>query len=149
MLAQKPEVIITKLPSKSCVFSHWWMMNTNYQATISAKGLRDSSPRNENSLIIYSGVAGGNFVRAESNTVKVNSDRFLRRNLTTEKTLHASMLLVLAHPSARKPRHYKLTRNEVVFNCIGFGSNTFYPWDSRSVLWTQTLHPPLYRHSGE
>ena len=24
-----------------------------------------------------------------------------------------------------------------------------YPWNTRSVVWTQTLHPPLYLHSGE
>ena len=27
------------------------------------------------------------------------------------------------------------------FNCIGFYCNKVYLWDSRSVLWTQTLHP--------
>ena len=31
----------------------------------------------------------------------------------------------------------------------GFSSNKVYPWDSRDVLWTQTLHPPLHRQSGE
>ena len=35
------------------------------------------------------------------------------------------------------------------FNCIGFGCNALYPWDSRSVLWTQTVQPSLHRHSGE
>ena len=28
------------------------------------------------------------------------------------------------------------------FNCVGFGCNAVYPWNSRSVLLTQTLHPP-------
>ena len=27
-------------------------------------------------------------------------------------------------------------------NCVGFGCNTVYPWDSIRVLLTQTLHPP-------
>ena len=34
------------------------------------------------------------------------------------------------------------------FNCIGFGCNTVYPWNFKSVVWTQTLHPPLHRHRG-
>ena len=39
--------------------------------------------------------------------------------------------------------------SNIYFNCIGFGCNAVYPWNYRSVLWTQTLHPPLNRHSGE
>ena len=29
------------------------------------------------------------------------------------------------------------------FNCIWFCWNAVYPWNSRSFLWTQTLHPPF------
>ena len=35
------------------------------------------------------------------------------------------------------------------FNCSGFAWNTVYPWDSKRVLWTRILHPPLHLHSGE
>ena len=37
----------------------------------------------------------------------------------------------------------------IYFHCIGFGCNTVYPWNSRSVVWTQTLHPPVHLQSGE
>ena len=30
----------------------------------------------------------------------------------------------------------------IYLNCIGFGCSTVYPWNSKGVLWTQTLHPP-------
>ena len=45
-----------------------------------------------------------------------------------------------------------ITSEEAVaidFNCIGFGCIAVYPWDSKSVLWTQTLHPPRHRHRDE
>ena len=35
------------------------------------------------------------------------------------------------------------------FICIRFSSNELYLWNSRSVLWTQTLHPTLHWQSGE
>ena len=35
------------------------------------------------------------------------------------------------------------------FNWLGFGCNKVYPLNSGSVLWTQTLHPLVHRHSGE
>ena len=31
-----------------------------------------------------------------------------------------------------------------ILSHIGFGSNAVYPWNSKSVLWTQTLHPPQW-----
>ena len=36
-----------------------------------------------------------------------------------------------------------------IFNCIGFGCNLVYPWNSKSVFWAQTLHPHLHWHRGE
>ena len=30
----------------------------------------------------------------------------------------------------------------IYFGSIGFGCHTVYPWNSKSVLWTLTLHPP-------
>ena len=46
-----------------------------------------------------------------------------------------------------------LTFEEVVttiyYNCIWFGCNAVHPWNYKSVLWIQTLHPPLHRHSGK
>ena len=32
--------------------------------------------------------------------------------------------------------------NRIYFNCIGFCWNKVYTWNSRRVLWTQTLQPP-------
>ena len=37
------------------------------------------------------------------------------------------------------------TFKESVVSCIGFGCNAVYPWNSQSVVWTQTVHPPLHR----
>ena len=32
---------------------------------------------------------------------------------------------------------------------LDLSATLFTPWDSKSILWTQTLHPPLNLHSGE
>ena len=37
----------------------------------------------------------------------------------------------------------------IYFNYIGFGCNTVYPWNSKSVLWTQPLHRPFHQHNAE
>ena len=72
---------------------------TGGRGFFSAGLVRDSSPKNENSLIIYSplyrwkggspkntsGVSGVNFVGAESDTFEVNGESFFRRNKTTEQ----------------------------------------------------------------
>ena len=34
------------------------------------------------------------------------------------------------------------TSGHHLLQCIGFACNTVHPWNSTSVLWTQTLHPP-------
>ena len=52
-----------------------------------------------------SGVSRVNFVAAESNTIEVHGVLFFKLNKTTEKTQHASILLLWCHPSVRKPRH--------------------------------------------
>ena len=37
----------------------------------------------------------------------------------------------------------------ITFNCLGFGCDAVHPWDSKSVFWTQPLHPPFHRRRGE
>lgn len=37
----------------------------------------------------------------------------------------------------------------LVFCCIGFGFKVAYLWDSKSVPWTENLHPLLCPHRGE
>ena len=61
------------------------------------------------------GVSGVNSIAAESNTIEDISDQSFRRNKTTEKTQHASTLLLWCHQSVCKSRHSYSTQNEVVY----------------------------------
>ena len=84
---------------------------------------------------------------------------FFRRHKTAVKTQHASILLMWCHTSVHKPRRsYSHLKVWAVWRWSGFfcwfiTSEEEVTLDtgshSRSVLWTQTLHPPLHRHSGE
>ena len=96
---------------------------------------------NKYNLLLWLTSSGAAFV--------CGSQRTFRQKTQVEFECRGLRTLGWHHRSSMQDCFY--TFEELIpsyFNCIGFGCNAVYPWNSKRVLWTQTLHPPLHQHSS-
>ena len=84
-----------------------------------------------------------NFVEAESDTSEVTSEQDFSCDKTTDKTKHASILLVWCHPSLPKPWHSDWTWNGIIYTVY-----IIFAWMSSNIFLRGAFKDPLTHSCG-